>query len=98
MDSSSLIIIVLMVVVLYVLVIRPQQRRLKQHQALVSSIEVGDEVVTIGGLYGHVRTMDDMMFSVEIAPGTVVRFARQAISRKIEEAAPEVPDADRLDA
>lgn len=83
MQNSSLVVIVLMVLVLYALVIRPQQRRLKQHQSLVASIEVGDEVVTIGGIYGHVRKIGESTLEVEVASGMVVRVARQAISRRL---------------
>jgi len=87
MDPTSLLLLGLMIVVFYVLLIRPQQKRLKQHQALVAHLEMGDEVITIGGMYGKVRRMDDTHIWLEVADGVVLRFARQAISRKPEELA-----------
>jgi preprotein translocase subunit YajC len=83
---GQLIIIVAMLVLLWVLLIRPQRRRLQEQRELHSSIEVGDEILTAGGLYGHVREVgdeDDLI--VEIAPGTNVRVARRAVAGIVEE-------------
>lgn len=68
----------------YVIMIRPQQRRQKEHQALMASLEVGDRVVTIGGVYGTISSMVDTVVGVEVSPGVVVEFDRAAIARKIE--------------
>lgn len=82
---DQLVVLALLVVVFYLLLIRPQQKRAKDHQRLISSIGVGDEVVTIGGIFGRVRKMDEVSLLLEVADGVQVRFARQAISRKIAE-------------
>jgi preprotein translocase subunit YajC len=87
--ASSLIPLLLIVGVFYLLLVRPQQKRVRAHQQLVSSIEPGDEVVTIGGLIGRVVSIDDLQVSVEIAPSTVVRMSRQAVSSKVSEPEPE---------
>lgn len=79
----TLIPLVLMVGLLYMVMIRPQQRRQKSARALQSAIEPGDEVVTIGGIYGEVTEIDDESVVVEIADGVEVRFVRSAISRKL---------------
>ena len=84
MDPSGLILLGLLVVIFYFLLIRPQQKRLKQHQALVASLEPGDEVVTIGGIFGRVDSISDDQVMLEVAEGTVVRVSRQAVSKKIE--------------
>jgi len=99
MDPSGLVFLGLMVVVFYFLLIRPQQRRLKQHQALVGSLKTGDEVVTIGGLYGRVERLDETNVWLEVADATVLRFSRQSISKKIEDEAGEQAgqDADVTD-
>lgn len=85
MDVSQLLPLILLVGVFYFLLIRPQQRRVRKHQNLVSTIQQGDEVITVGGAYGRVGRMDDTSVWLEIAPGTTVRFSKQAISRKVEE-------------
>jgi preprotein translocase subunit YajC len=73
--------------VFYFLLIRPQQRRSKQQQALVRSAEVGDEIVTTGGIFGTIIDIDedDDTLTVEIAPGTNIRMVRGGIGRRISE-------------
>ena len=80
--------ILLLLAAFWLLLIRPAQRRQKQQQALISAVEVGDEIVTAGGLYGHVRELGDEELLVEIAPGTNVRIARRAVAAVLE------PDED----
>jgi preprotein translocase subunit YajC len=78
---GQLIIIVAMFVLLWLLLIRPQRRRQVVQRELIQSVQVGDEILTAGGLYGHVRALgdeDDLV--VEIAPGTEVRVARRAVA------------------
>ena len=75
---------------MWVLLILPQQRRMKAHQAIVASLEPGDEVVTAGGVYGTITSVDDETLAVEVAPGVVLRILRSAVSQRIapfEEAA-----------
>lgn len=82
---GQLIIIVAMFALLWVLLIRPQRKRQVEQRELHESIEVGDEILTAGGLYGHVRELgedDDLV--VEIAPGTNVRIARRAVAGVVE--------------
>jgi preprotein translocase subunit YajC len=82
-NLSGLLPIILIVAVFYFLIIRPQSRQRRQHQQLISSIEPGDEVLTIGGMFGVVRALDDAEVRLEVADGTVIRLSRGAISRKI---------------
>jgi preprotein translocase subunit YajC len=79
----SLAPILLIGVVFYFLLIRPQQRRAKAQRELTQTTEVGDEVVTIGGLFGVVREVDDDSVLLEVAPGTELRYLRSAIARKL---------------
>lgn len=79
-----LISLVLMVGIFYFLLIRPQQRRVRQQRELVGSLRVGDEVVTIGGMYGRIQDMDDETVTLE-AGGTRLRFVKQAVARKYVE-------------
>jgi preprotein translocase subunit YajC len=80
----------------YFLIWRPQQRRVATVRALQTALDVGDEVITTGGIYGTVRSMDDEVVELEIAPGLVIRVARGAIGARITE--DEVPiDRDGAD-
>jgi preprotein translocase subunit YajC len=73
--------IVLIFVVFYFLLIRPQQKKLKQHKEMLSAIRRGDRVVTGGGIIGTVvKVIDDNEVQVEIAEGVRVRVQRPAIS------------------
>jgi preprotein translocase subunit YajC len=77
---ASLILLLAMFVLLWVLLIRPQRQRQMKQQQLLSSVEPGDEVLTVGGLYGIVRGIDEEDdLIVEIAEGIQVRIARRAI-------------------
>lgn len=80
---SPLILLVVLGAVFYFLLIRPQRRRQQQHQSLVESVHLGDEVVTIGGIYGIVQFVGEQDFQLEIAPGTTVRMLKSAIARVI---------------
>lgn len=66
---------------MYFLMIRPQQRRRREAESMQSGLDIGDEVVTIGGLYGTVSEKGDDTVTLEISPGVHVRYARGAISR-----------------
>ena len=74
-----------LIAVFYFLLIRPQKRRVEQHRQLISSVDVGDEIVTIGGLYGTVTAIGDDDFELEPSPGTRLRFVKSAIARRITE-------------
>jgi preprotein translocase subunit YajC len=79
---SSLIFLVLFGGIFYFMLIRPQRRRVQQHRALMSSLDLGDEVVTIGGLYGTVRRLGDEDIDLEVASGVTLRVLRSAVARK----------------
>jgi preprotein translocase subunit YajC len=84
-DSSgmitSLLPLILIVVIMYFLVLRPQQQRVKQHQAMVKALRRGDSVVTNGGLVGKVvKVVDDDQIEIEISEGVRVRQMRSMVS------------------
>ena len=77
---ATLILLAAMFALLWLLLIRPQRQRQLKQQHLLSSIEPGDEVLTVGGLYGIVREIDEEDdLIVEIAEGIQVRIARRAV-------------------
>jgi preprotein translocase subunit YajC len=81
-DFLSMILpLVMIMVIFYFLLIRPQQRKVKEHQELVSKVQRGDTVVTNGGLIGRVtKVIDDKEIQVEIAENVKVKVVRSAIS------------------
>ncbi len=76
---SSIIMMALMFVVLYFLMIRPQQKRAKEHKALLEALAKGDEVVTQGGLAGTVVELRDTFVKVAVAPNVEVMVQRSSI-------------------
>jgi preprotein translocase subunit YajC len=92
-NATFLISLVLMVAIFYFLLIRPQQRRVRQQRDLVGSLRVGDEVVTIGGLFGTILEMDEESITLDAGGGTRLRFLRQAVARKFVEE-PETEDEE----
>jgi preprotein translocase subunit YajC len=82
---AGLLFPILMLGLLWVLMIRPQQRRLREHQALVATLGVGDEVVTAGGIYGTVVGLDDATVELRVADGVVVRLLRSAVNGRVVE-------------
>lgn len=72
--------IILMFAVLWFLMIRPQQKRAKEHKAMLDALAKGDEVVTGGGIAGRVVKVGDDYVAVEIASGVEVQVQKQAIS------------------
>ncbi|MGF1463874.1 MAG: preprotein translocase subunit YajC [Maricaulaceae bacterium] len=66
--------------IFYFLIIRPQQKRLKQHRDMVAGLRRGDEVVTQGGMIGKIQRVADDEVQVELAEGVKVRVVRQTIA------------------
>ena len=78
---TSLLPFALIFVIMYFLILRPQQRRVKQHAEMVKNVRKGDTVVTSGGLVGRVtRVVDDDQVEIEIADGVRVRQMRSMVS------------------
>jgi preprotein translocase subunit YajC len=67
--------------IFYILMIRPQQQRVKQHQAAINAVKKGDEVVTGGGIRGRVTKVSDDEAEVEIAQGVKIRVIKSTISQ-----------------
>jgi len=72
--------LILMVAVMYFLFIRPQQKRVKEHAAMVEALKKGDEVVTNGGLGGSVTKVNDAFVTVKVAENVEVNVQKQAVA------------------
>lgn len=72
--------LIIIFVIFYFLLIRPQQKKAKEHKKMVESLAKGDEVVTSGGLLGRVTDIGDDYLTVELSAGVEVRAQRNAVS------------------
>jgi preprotein translocase subunit YajC len=72
-----------MLVFLYLLLIRPQRQQAKRHQEMLQNLAVGDEVITMGGIYGEVTDIDDERVQLEIDADVRIAVSRRAIASKV---------------
>ena len=84
MDAFPLLWMILMFGAFYMLLVRPQRRQVMAHRELMASLAVGDEVMTMGGIFGRIRHLEDDVIDLEVSPGTSLRVARSAVSRKVQ--------------
>jgi len=77
---GSLIVIVVLAGLLWAFVLVPSRRRQRQHAAMQDAVDVGDEIISAGGIHATVRAVGDEDLRVEIAPGTVVTLDRRAVA------------------
>ncbi|GIW42806.1 MAG: hypothetical protein KatS3mg077_0088 [Candidatus Binatia bacterium] len=77
---ASLFPLLLIFIVFYFLLIRPQQQKQREHQKMLDSLKVNDEVVTSGGLIGRIVQVGDRILTLEVAPNVRVRVERSYIA------------------
>jgi preprotein translocase subunit YajC len=70
----------LLAVAFFFLIVRPQRRQMAARRALVARLEVGDDIITAGGIYGTIVEVSDTSLLVQIAPGIQITLAREAVS------------------
>ena len=75
--------LIAMFVLMYFLLIRPQQKRAKEHKKLLNELKKGDEIVTNGGVIGKVTSVDESFATLEIADGVIVKVQKQGINQKM---------------
>ena len=81
--------LILIFAIMYFLLIRPQQKKMKEHQKMVGALRRGDQVVTQGGLIGKVaKVKDDKEIEVELAEGVKVRVVKQTIAQVLSKTEP----------
>jgi preprotein translocase subunit YajC len=104
---AGFLILIVILIAVWGLFVVPARRRRHSHEAMQDSIELGDEIITAGGLHGTVHELGDSQLKLEIAPGVVVTLDRRAVAavaREIEvevepngeDAAPETAREDDL--
>ncbi len=80
--------IVLIFLIMYFLMIRPQQKKVKEHRAMIEALRRGDQIVTAGGLIGKVVKVADGEVEVEVAPNVKVRVVRSTITQVLSKTVP----------
>ena len=80
---SALVPLLLMFVIFYFLLIRPQQKKQREHREMLKSLKTGDQIVTVGGIYGTIVGIDETKVRLKIAENVKVDLARQCISKKV---------------
>lgn len=77
---ASLLPLILIILVFYFLLIRPQQKRAKAHRQMLENLKRGDKVITVGGVYGVVESVNPNTVVLKIAEGVKVKFSKQSIA------------------
>jgi preprotein translocase subunit YajC len=90
----TLLLPVLLIVGMYFVLIRPQRKRMREQNAMQSSIEQGDEVITSSGIYGFISAVEDKYFWLEIDDDVQIRIAKAAIQSKVDTSAGDDDDED----
>ncbi len=80
-----------LIAIFYFILIRPQQKKAKEHRALLSALKKGDRVVSAGGLYGVITGLTDDVVTIEIAPKVRVKISRASISGVIGKSTEKLP-------
>lgn len=77
------------ILIMYFLIIRPQQKKMKEHRAMVEGLRRGDQVLTQGGLIAKVvKVHDDGILDVEIAPGVIAKTPRSSVQQVMNKTEP----------
>ncbi len=95
MNGGFLFVILVMFAFMYLLLIRPQRQQQRRHSEMVSSLKVGDEVVTAGGIYGDISEVQPDRVTLEIAEDVHIEVAKRAIASVVP---PEEEAVEELDA
>ena len=97
---STFIPLILMFVIFYFLLIRPQQKKTKEHRQMVSNLKKGDRIITSGGLHGRITGLSDATLTVEIADKVRVKVARGnvgALNQPSAQPQPQAKDKGKTD-
>jgi len=70
----------LIILIFYLLLIRPQQKRTKEHQKMLDGLKRGDEVITSGGIYGKITAITDFVVTLEVAPEVRIKIQRSQVA------------------
>ncbi len=78
----TLLFFVFMILIMYLFMIRPQQKRQKEHQNMLSNLRKGDKIITASGIHGTITDMEDTAFMIQIAENTRIKIEKSAVTGK----------------
>ena len=81
---TSMIPLVIMFAIFYFLLIRPQQKKAKEHKALLEALKKGDQVITAGGMHGKVTAVDETVVTIEVANNVNIKFNKGHVAAIID--------------
>ena len=84
-DWSIIFIFVIFAVIFYLFLIRPQRKRQREHQELISELKRGDSVITAGGIYGQIESVTEDSVVIKVESGATIRVAKNSVALKQEE-------------
>lgn len=82
---SGIIMMAVIFAIFYFIMIRPQQKKLKEHRKMVDELKKGDRIVTAGGIYGTVENLSDTTLTVKIAEGVKIKITRTSVGTVVKE-------------
>lgn len=82
---TPLLIMLLFIGAMYFFIMAPQQKRQKQHAKMINDLQTGDDIVTIGGIFGKITNKSDKTFTIKVSDNTKIEILKSAVSSKIEE-------------
>ena len=80
---SGFLPLIIIMALLWLVLLRPQQRKMKVRRAMLSKLDVGDEVITSGGLYCRIASFDEQTVFVDVADGVRIKITRDSIAERI---------------
>src|ERR687892_483028 len=83
--AASFLPLIVLVGVFWFMIMRPQQRRAKEHKMLLANVKQGDKVVAAGGIVGTVRRVDDDILSLQVADNVVIKVDKGSVSKRLSE-------------
>lgn len=94
---EQLVILVFIVGFFYLFMIAPQRRKMKAHQRLLKSLQVGDEVVTNAGIFGAVAEVEESVIWIEVAPDVELKIQKSAITQVVTQTDNEAQESANSD-
>ena len=96
-SASSLPLLIGVAVIMYFVLIRPQQKQVKEQQAMITALKKGDDVVTQGGILGKIALVADKTITLEVSSGVKLRILKSAIQAKVTVGDEPVKDEKKSD-
>ncbi len=81
---TSFIPLIFMFAIFYLLLIRPQQKKAKEHKALLEALKKGDQIITAGGIHGKITAVDENVVTLEIATGINIKINKGYIANVVK--------------